>query len=505
MKGLFGPLLPDSKPCRGTKESSRADIENLADESDHNTSAHFPARGDSPGTKRSHPWTRVHSHFALMGGFAFDTSKLPTNILPDGRTRLTLTPNALRKLATNEPQLLPDLSVETIRDKSKSNSFAKFLVCMQACWFIAQITGRLACSSPISLLEMNTYLHALCCLVIYVAWWDKPHDIEEPYLMATSTDLARKVCAWMVMESKIGATKTKAPPVFRSLRSAMYLVHDEDFSNVKAFSNLMVHKYQMKRVEHINDEEVDQQHGLRLYLGQRICGYRLTPHFASQFTNECDAFIELNIGDIDRLRLANSLWDESLPSKTWNFERLPWVHGNPGMLTTRISITSSLDGNLSNFVGSTWFTRKFSDSSLIFLMSMMFAGSLYGLIHLLAWNGPFTTVTERWLWRVSCFIIASPVILFPLLGVVLDAFDALRESRLGRWLVAPQRVYGALLGLFHDLCVILLVSSSILAGLIYTGARVYLLVECSINLAHLPLAVYKQPEWSQYIPHFGAG
>lgn len=40
--------------------------------------------------KARYPWTIVHSFYALMGGFAFDTSKGGAEFLPDSRTRLTL-------------------------------------------------------------------------------------------------------------------------------------------------------------------------------------------------------------------------------------------------------------------------------------------------------------------------------------------------------------------------------------------------------------------------------
>lgn len=42
-------------------------------------------------------------------------------------------------------------------------------------------------------------------------------------------------------------------------------------------------------------------------------------------------------------------------------------------------------------------------------------------------------------------------------------------------------------------------------ALLYPVARVYIIVECFINLVHLPPAVYQEPNWSQYIPHFGSG
>jgi hypothetical protein len=42
-------------------------------------------------------------------------------------------------------------------------------------------------------------------------------------------------------------------------------------------------------------------------------------------------------------------------------------------------------------------------------------------------------------------------------------------------------------------------------GLLYLVARVYLVVECFINLAYLPDEVYRELEWSNMIPHFGSG
>lgn len=41
--------------------------------------------------------------------------------------------------------------------------------------------------------------------------------------------------------------------------------------------------------------------------------------------------------------------------------------------------------------------------------------------------------------------------------------------------------------------------------LLYFAARTYLIVECFISLAYLPEAVFAEPSWSKYLPHFGAG
>jgi hypothetical protein len=116
-------------------------------------------------------WTRVHSFFAIMGGFVFEEEKNKAKIMDKGWQRATLTSLGVRKIAANTPGPLLALSKDAIMDKSKANGFAKFLVCVQASWFLAQTVGRLTTGLPISLLEMNTLLHAVCCLFIYLAWW----------------------------------------------------------------------------------------------------------------------------------------------------------------------------------------------------------------------------------------------------------------------------------------------------------------------------------------------
>ncbi|PSN62719.1 hypothetical protein BS50DRAFT_474757, partial [Corynespora cassiicola Philippines] len=144
-------------------------------------------------------------HYALMGGFAFDTSGMKLSILPENRTRLTLAEQGLLELARRD--LIPDISEENIKDKSKANELAKTLVCLQAVWFCIQVIGRLATHYPISLLEMNTFAHAICCLCIYAAWWHKPLDIDEPTLIPVDNEDVAKLCAWMTMNSIAGCRR----------------------------------------------------------------------------------------------------------------------------------------------------------------------------------------------------------------------------------------------------------------------------------------------------------
>ncbi|KAL8790063.1 MAG: hypothetical protein Q9213_000765 [Squamulea squamosa] len=148
-------------------------------------------------------WTLVHGFYALMGGFAFSTEKLDQNILPSPHTRATLTPAGVIFLLSQEPNILPYLSPEQIKDKSKADGLKKTLVCAQATWFCVQCIARTSESLPLSLLELNTVAHALCTLVIYILWWHKPLDVEEPTLITDPK--FSPILAYMWMSSRVAA------------------------------------------------------------------------------------------------------------------------------------------------------------------------------------------------------------------------------------------------------------------------------------------------------------
>ncbi|CAI4214332.1 unnamed protein product [Parascedosporium putredinis] len=83
-----------------------------------------------------------------------------------------------------------------IEDKSKGSMLAKSLVCFQAAWFCIQCLTRFGQKLPVSLLELNTLGHAICTLLIYCMWWEKPLDIGQAEAIRVSgSDLERLVAA----------------------------------------------------------------------------------------------------------------------------------------------------------------------------------------------------------------------------------------------------------------------------------------------------------------------
>ena len=154
-----------------------------------------------PLRRRPFAWSRLHSHFVLMGGYAFDTGDDTSSPLPP---RLTLTPRAVCFLAQHRPDLIPEVPEDVIRDKSKANHIAKTLVFLQALWFCLQVVFRLAARLPISVLELNTFAHVIFAFCVFLAWWDKPLDINEPLLISLDRTDAAAIYAAMFLSSRMG-------------------------------------------------------------------------------------------------------------------------------------------------------------------------------------------------------------------------------------------------------------------------------------------------------------
>ena len=65
---------------------------------------------------------------------------------------------------------------------------------------------------PISLLELNTFGHAVCALLIYLLWWEKPFEVDIPTIVHNQALLDMYALAWVNMK---GGT-----PLVRSMKSA---------------------------------------------------------------------------------------------------------------------------------------------------------------------------------------------------------------------------------------------------------------------------------------------
>ncbi|PVF91968.1 hypothetical protein CPB86DRAFT_791636 [Serendipita vermifera] len=70
--------------------------------------------------------------------------------------------------------------LEEIQDKNKTDWLGKFLVMLQIGWFFSQCVARGVGHLKLSELEVVTLAYTIMNIGIYIAWWDKPRNVDRP-------------------------------------------------------------------------------------------------------------------------------------------------------------------------------------------------------------------------------------------------------------------------------------------------------------------------------------
>ena len=152
--------------------------------------------------ERKHPWTLTHAFFAAMGGFKLDGHDDEGQCyLPAWQGEALITPQGITFLLKHAPHLIPDISAEEIKDRSKADGLSKALLVWQVLWFCINSGARLAQGLPLSLLEVSTIAHGVSTLITYCFWWEKPLNVREPILIEVRTKEAAALGAWMSIAS----------------------------------------------------------------------------------------------------------------------------------------------------------------------------------------------------------------------------------------------------------------------------------------------------------------
>ncbi|KAL9007745.1 MAG: hypothetical protein Q9180_009586, partial [Flavoplaca navasiana] len=140
----------------------------------------------------SRPFSQTYGFYILMGGLTVNVSHLH-----DQSDRVLITPSGLIHLA--KKGYFFHVSDADIEDKSKANMLAKGLVLLQITWTVLQCLSRKATGLPLSVLEVHILVHAGCALIMYVLWFNKPMDVDEP--VDVSSQIPNKLVALMLVRS----------------------------------------------------------------------------------------------------------------------------------------------------------------------------------------------------------------------------------------------------------------------------------------------------------------
>ncbi|KAH7396802.1 hypothetical protein DE146DRAFT_789449 [Phaeosphaeria sp. MPI-PUGE-AT-0046c] len=430
------------------------------------------------------PWTLTHGHYLAMGGFAVDVSDAPYIFPPGSPTTRFILQKGLEVLLRLIPDLVPDLTELEIKDKSKANGFAKTLVCLQAVWFCTQIIVRTASRLTISILELNTFAHALCTLLIYLLWWDKPLDITEPTII--HGEPAHPAIALLsVLQDSIKTTACVISPNSSHSENTQQNYHIKNHAiTIKLFPEKKRYDYAPKGCRTKEDYNVDVPipPGLtrvwldELYPGTdfRVRQKRLDkPHLP----DGSFAALDLPSDTAYRFKLARSAYDH------FQGEREPETREfHKDYLTDRVKNTKLPDD-------------EEDDGYWHFFVGITIAGVIYGGLHLTAWYAPISQ-TARTLWRVSGLIVA----LTGAMWLPFQVYIKLDNDRMNNRL--PENgVVNFILKRYNRACERITLGYILLVAVVYVAARIYLIVECFLNVRRLPPSTFEVPTWSQYFPH----
>ena len=122
-------------------------------------------------------WSMKHAFFASMGGFRLE-SGAPVS---SGRQLLEMRDYQRGFLMK---QLDYDTLEDDILDKSKADVLTKLIaVCQITRFFIGTIVRKVQ-RLPIAPIEYVTCAYAFCALMIYLVWFHKAYDVQEPIRLA---------------------------------------------------------------------------------------------------------------------------------------------------------------------------------------------------------------------------------------------------------------------------------------------------------------------------------
>lgn len=140
--------------------------------------------------------------------------------------------------------------------------------------------------------------------------------------------------------------------------------------------------------------------------------------------------------------------------------------------------------------------------SILFLL-----GAAYGGLHALAWHAHFPPKRERLLWRVSSYIVASPIAIVVLKFIVFlfaelikstDTVDPKHKEELQRPKSTARINCEILWEIAKGLTAVLLGGAILF---LYIPARAYLVYESVRTVFFLPPEAFTTPVWTQYLIH----
>ncbi|KAH8145847.1 uncharacterized protein LAJ45_10172 [Morchella importuna] len=345
-----------------------------------------------------------------------------------------------------------------IVDKGKANLLAKLIVCAQGSWFVLHLLGRQLARLPIALLEVHVAIHILIAAVIYLLWWNKQLDVNEPIILP----LGLLGCG--VQEETWGKAVSDAVAPRNGIGSW----------GIWGWLDLMAPEEPKEKEEDekwkkaVEEIEICKRNGISSSTGAGV-----RPREVSAMEHQRPGDSQGNQEETSPYLQPDPNGDDA---QGMRFSGVTLVHSGGEIPPLSSPAVRSIRHDKPQIIPSPNGTTTTTERFLACIFYIAYAG-----LHATAWNSDFPSPAEGWVWRGSCLAVGTvPVVLF------LGSLSRGLERRLK---ITPGRSGG------RELFGWMLWAMSIVAA----GA---LLILSFMSLRHSDKMVFQTAKWAADIPHF---
>lgn len=324
-------------------------------------------------------------------------------------------------------------------------------------------------------MELNVFAHAICALLLFLIWWDKPRDIQEPTLLVDEEPLDICACFLRIRPRYVGyklipELSGNVPTTDQCLevsRPTTITAHRVSNDNMVVMRGL--HRFEFLTVGSTHWK-------LKCY------SYRMLDSSQQRFSGIVFPITGRELASL--LRFSKALEADRSIIRLLQFAARPYGRNR----------TSNWTQGLFNRIPGRWSKVPSSDYAW-FMAGATFAGVCYGGLHLVAWANQFPSYTESIIWRAASvtILVTGPMVAF------LCVMDLLLESmfRHHHSFGRQYTIYIVKLTIQYSAY-----STAVLLLLWYMLCRTFIVVECFILLAHIPESALDVPTWAAYVPSF---
>ncbi|KAF7365584.1 hypothetical protein MVEN_00431800 [Mycena venus] len=323
------------------------------------------------------------------------------------------------------------IRVEDIEDKSKGDSLSKGVILLQGLWFTIQCLARIQQHLPLTELEVATLAFQFVNIFIWLLWWRKPLDAQHPILLGPVNE--------SVVSAERGHEPQRNPPQLTTMATNPPSGHSVTCDPTPSTSVL------------------------------------------SFGTHTGDNEFQAGVERINSLLRTN--WQTWWRKETWSNLALALISLFPQIID---GTYDDFDPEASTSVPSFWSTKgpynRNIASLVMFIQCAM--GTIFGVIHCVAWNETFPSVREMLMWKSCSLVVAAVPFLMTLTAILIS----LVENKFQQWAEVTIILPFAIL--------------TIISTPAYIVARLVLIVLSFTTLRALPPDTFVDVNWSMYIPHF---